>query len=88
MNLAIILLILILIAITLAILTYTKNKKQFVTLLICALAVFTIIPIVKKPALHKPFSISIIDYIVKFNTDGSITTTKQTTSTVMKEDNQ
>lgn len=88
MILAIILLILILIATTLAILTYTKNKKQFVTLLICALAVVTIIPIVTKPALHKPFSISIIDYIVKFNTDGSITTTKQTTSTVMKEDNQ
>ena len=37
------------------------------------------------PVMHKPFSINIIEYLVKFNDDGSVTTTKQTTTTVLED---
>ncbi len=34
-----------------------------------------------RPPLHKPLSLSVIEYLIKINTDGSVTTTKQTTTT-------
>lgn len=36
------------------------------------------------PEMHKPFSINTIEYLFKINKDGSVTTTKQTTQTVIK----
>lgn len=39
-----------------------------------------------QPKMHKPFSIDIIEYLVKFNDDGTMTTTKQTTKTILKRD--
>lgn len=48
--------------------------------------IFTIGVLIKKPVLHKPFSINTVEYLVKINDDGSMTTTKQTTYTqFMKE---
>ena len=41
-----------------------------------------------KPVQHKQFAIQIIDYLIKFNTDGSVTTTKQTTTTQLQKDGQ
>jgi hypothetical protein len=38
-----------------------------------------------KPDMHKPFSVNTIEYLFKINKDGSMTTTKQTTQTVLKE---
>ena len=35
--------------------------------------------------MHKPFSINVIEYLVKINDDGSMSTTKQTTQTVLKK---
>ena len=84
MILAIILLFIISAIIIFATIAYKKNIQLFISTLI---SVLVIVPFVIKPALHKPFSVSIIDYIIKFNTDGSVTTTKQTTTTVLKEDN-
>lgn len=40
---------------------------------------------VLQPSMHKPFSINVIEYLVKFNDDGSVTTTKQTTTTVLED---
>ena len=87
MILAIILLFIISAIIIFATIAYKKNIQLFISTLISVLVLFSIVPFVIKPALHKPFSVSIIDYIIKFNTDGSVTTTKQTTPTVLKEDN-
>lgn len=41
-----------------------------------------------KPVMHKQISFSVIDYIVKFNTDGSMTTIKQTTTTKLKHEDK
>ena len=40
------------------------------------------------PKMHKTFSINIIDYLIKFNEDGSMSTTKQTTQTVIQRQPQ
>ena len=39
------------------------------------------------PEMHKPFSLNTIEYLFKINKDGSMTTTKQVTQTVYKEQN-
>ena len=40
-----------------------------------------------QPEMHNPFSINTIEYLFKINKDGSMTTTKQVTETVIKGDN-
>lgn len=39
-----------------------------------------------QPDMHKPFSINTIEYLLKINKDGSMTTTKQVTQTVLKQE--
>ena len=41
---------------------------------------------VAQPDMHDPFSINTIEYLFKINKDGSMTTTKQITETVLKEE--
>lgn len=60
------------------------NKSFFISILLILFAVTGFI-VIKKPVMHKEFSLSVIDYLVKFNTDGSVTTTKQTTTTQIKQ---
>lgn len=38
-----------------------------------------------QPDMHDPFSINTIEYLFKINKDGSMTTTKQVTETVIKD---
>ena len=72
------------IAIITVLLILKTIKKVVITIL--AVAILSTIGLcVAKPALHKPFSISVIDYLIKFNTDGSVSTIKQTTTTQIKE---
>ena len=40
----------------------------------------------EQPDMHKPFSIDTIEYLFKINKDGSMTTTKQVTQTVIKKE--
>ena len=40
------------------------------------------------PKMHKPFSVNIIEYFLKINDDGSMTTTKQVTKTVIQDKHQ
>lgn len=40
-----------------------------------------------QPDMHEPFSVNTIEYLFKINKDGSMTTTKQVTETVIKEQN-
>ena len=53
--------------------------------LLILIAGFTIWICSEKPDMHKPFSVNTIEYLFKINKDGSVTTTKQTTQTVVKE---
>lgn len=39
---------------------------------------------ISQPVMHKPFSVNTIEYLLKINKDGSMTTTKQVTQTVIK----
>lgn len=55
--------------------------KLSLSLILIILTVVTGVLLVKKPVLHKPFSVNTIEYLVKVNDDGSMTTTKQTTYT-------
>ncbi|MBO7672042.1 hypothetical protein J6S88_01395 [bacterium] len=57
------------------------NRKIIFVLLI--LVILTFVCAVKIPAMHKPFQLNIIEYILKFNDDGSMTTTKTTTTTTI-----
>ena len=41
---------------------------------------------VMQPKMHKPFAIDIVEYFIQINDDGSMTTTKQTTKTILKKD--
>lgn len=52
--------------------------------LLTFMAVTSVAIMVTNPQMHKMFSMSVIDYLIKFNDDGSITTTKQTTTTEIK----
>ncbi len=39
-----------------------------------------------QPDMHEPFSVNTIEYLFKINKDGSMTTTKQVTETVINTD--
>jgi len=41
---------------------------------------------VAQPDMHDPFSVNTIEYLFKINKDGSMTTTKQVTETVINTD--
>ena len=65
-----------------------NNTKTFIASILIIGILATVGICIQKPIMHKNFSISIIDYLIKFDTDGSITTTKQTTTTTIKEDKE
>lgn len=58
--------------------------KVVLIALLTFMAVTSVAIMVTNPQMHKMFSMSVIDYLIKFNDDGSITTTKQTTTTEIK----
>ena len=58
--------------------------KVVLIALLTFMAVTSVAIMVTKPQMHKMFSMSVIDFLIKFNDDGSITTTKQTTTTEIK----
>ena len=63
-----------------------KLNLMIISFVIIAVAVcFTIGVCISKPDMHKPFNLNIIEYLIKINDDGSVSTTKQTTTTVLKD---
>lgn len=58
--------------------------KVVLIALLTFMAVTSVAIMVTNPQMHKMFSMSVIDYLIKFNDDSSITTTKQTTTTEIK----
>ena len=65
-----------------------KSLKLFFFAAVVAILLVTAGVYIAKPVQHKQFAIQVIDYLIKFNTDGSITTTKQTTTTQIQKDGQ
>lgn len=62
------------------------SLKLIGTVILIAVVSLTIYICSVKPDMHKPFSLSTIEYLFKINKDGSISTTKQITKTVIKDD--
>ncbi|MDD3237998.1 MAG: hypothetical protein PHV37_07880 [Candidatus Gastranaerophilales bacterium] len=60
---------------------YIKTCATFLTIIA---VIGTGMIICEKPKLHAPVSMSVIDYLIKFNDDGSVITTKKTTRTNYK----
>ena len=58
--------------------------KVVLIALLTFMAVTSVAIMVTNPQMHKMFSMSVIDYLIKVNEDGTITTTKQTTTTEIK----
>lgn len=60
--------------------------RIFMVIFVLVLLGVTVGVILEKPSMHKPFQLNIIEYIIKINRDGSVTSTKSTTTTVIQED--
>lgn len=66
-----------------------KMNTKGITVVIIALTVlFSAGLCLTKPLMHKQFSIDIVDYFVKINDDGTMTTVKQTTKTILKKESK
>ena len=61
------------------------NLAKISGLAIAFVVVLTIALCVSKPVMHKQFSINPVEYLIKINDDGTMTTTKQTTTTVLEK---
>lgn len=62
-----------------------KFGLKIVLFFILAIAIsLTIWICAAQPEMHNPFSINTIEYLFKINKDGSMTTTKQVTETVIR----
>lgn len=60
--------------------------KLFAITVLIILAGVTVAFCAFSPNMHKPFQLNIIEYIMKINTDGSVTTTKSVTTTEVLEE--
>ena len=79
----------IIVAIIVAILLIKLIKFGLKMVLFFVLAVVVSITLwicIAQPDMHDPFSINTIEYLFKINKDGSMTTTKQVTETVIKNE--
>ena len=88
MIIAIITLVLAVLALVFLKMAKNMNLKAVIVVLILLMFGTTLGICVAAPKMHKEFSISIIDYLIKFNDDGSMSTTKQTTQTVRHKQQQ
>ena len=78
----------IIVAIIVAILLIKLIKFGLKIVLFFILAVVVSITLwicIAQPDMHNPFSVNTIEYLFKINKDGSMTTTKQVTETVIQD---
>lgn len=72
--------------IAILIIKLVKFGLKMVLFFILAIALSVTVWIcVAQPDMHDPFSVNTIEYLFKINKDGSMTTTKQVTETVIKD---
>lgn len=62
-----------------------KKLQSIFILLALTVIIFTVYICVTLPKMHKPLSLQTIEYALKFNTDGSVTTTKTVTEMIKGE---
>lgn len=62
--------------------------RLFSILGLIILTVLTVALCISNPKMHKPFQLNIIEYILKINADGSVTSTKSVTTTVIKQEDR
>lgn len=86
MNIGIVAFVVIIVAFLLlkSILGFTIKAIGFGILILTAVLTFWICSL--QPELHKPFSMNTIEYLLKINKDGSMTTTKQVTEVILKQE--
>ncbi len=86
MNIGLISIVVIIVAFLIlkSILSFTLKVIGFGILILAA--ALTIWICSEQPDLHKPFSLNTIEYLFKINKDGSVTTTKQVTQTVIEQE--
>ena len=80
----------IVVAVIVAILLIKLIKFGLKMVLFFILAVIVSVTIwicIAQPDMHEPFSVNTIEYLFKINKDGSMTTTRQVTETVIKDKN-
>lgn len=76
------------IAIIVVVLLFKLIKFGLKVVLFILLAVTLFVTIwlcIAQPEMHNPFSVNTIEYLFKINKDGSMTTTKKITETVIKD---
>ena len=61
------------------------NIKIFSIATLITIVGLTLILCFVQPKMHKTFQMNIIEYLIKFNSDGSVSTTQTTTTTVVKD---
>ena len=65
---------------------FSLKNTGFLLIILAFAATLTIC--IASPAMHKQFSFNIIDYLIKFNDDGTMSTTKQTTQTILQQQDE
>jgi len=85
MILAAIILIVFLAVLPVFIKLYKLSRKTVAAVIIAFTVILSGTVCLLQPKMHKPFSIDIIEYFIKINDDGSMTTTKKVTKTVIKD---
>lgn len=61
------------------------NIKLVIVFILVLAGLVTIACAVLQPKMHKPFQMNILEYIIKINSDGSIESTKSTTTQSINE---
>ncbi len=61
------------------------NIKTPLTLLITGIALITLLLCILQPKMHKQFEISIIKHIIKIDSNGDTTVTREITTTKIKD---
>ncbi len=64
-----------------------KNNiiSSFIFVILVIALLITGYLVFKKPVMHKPFNVNVINYFIKIKDDGSLETTKQVTTTKFVE---
>ena len=75
----------IVVVIIIALLLIKFGLKMVLFFVLAIVVSLTLWICIAQPDMHDPFSINTIEYLFKINKDGSMTTTKQITETVIQD---
>ena len=61
------------------------NIKLLIIVIFLLTTILTVYVCITQPMMHNRMSLNVMDYLIKFNNDGSITTTTKVTTEIYKE---